>query len=123
MRKAFFLTSLPQLQKGAVVSALGFALFVGTSALAPERSGWVALVFAGVSLYVFWSLALCAGAGKGDRQLFPGLGAGSGDAHAVCLRRAVGERVAGAVKQIKNRAPDERPAPVYIYERICYVLC
>ena len=35
MRKAFFLTSLPQLQKGAVVSALGFALFVGTSALAP----------------------------------------------------------------------------------------
>lgn len=65
MRKAFFLTSLPQLQKGAVVSALGFALFVGTSALAPERSGWVALVFAGVSLYVFWSLALCAGREKG----------------------------------------------------------
>ena len=61
MKKGFFLTTVPQLQKGAIVSAIGFALFVAASALVPSLSGWVALVFAGVSLYVFWSLVLCAG--------------------------------------------------------------
>ena len=65
MKKSFFLTTVPQLQKGAIVSAAGFALFVSASALVPALSGWVALVFAGVSLYVFWSLVLVAGREKG----------------------------------------------------------
>jgi hypothetical protein len=48
-----------------LVSAVGFALFVAASALVPALSGWVALVFAGVSLYVFWSLVRVAGREKG----------------------------------------------------------
>ena len=65
MKKEFFLTTVPQLQKGAILSGIGFALFVTASALVPALSGWVALVFAGVSLYVFWSLVLVAGREKG----------------------------------------------------------
>ena len=65
MKKGFFLSTVPQLQKGAIVSAIGFALFVATSALVPALSGWVALVFAGVSLYVFWSLVRVAEREKG----------------------------------------------------------
>lgn len=65
MKKGFFLNTVPQLRKGAVVSALGFALFVAASALVPALSGWVALVFAGVSVYVFWSMTLVAGREKG----------------------------------------------------------
>ena len=38
---------------------------MAASALVPALSGWVALVFAGVSLYVFWSLVLVAGREKG----------------------------------------------------------
>ena len=65
MKKEFFLTTVPQLQKGAILSGIGFSLFVAASALVPALSGWVALVFAGVSLYVFWSLVLVAGREKG----------------------------------------------------------
>ena len=53
MKKEFFLTTVPQLQKGAIVCGLGFLLYLGAAALIPDLSGWVALVFAGVSLYVF----------------------------------------------------------------------
>lgn len=65
MKKGFFLTTVPQLQKGAIVCGLGFLLYLAAAALVPDLSGWVALVFAGVSLYVFWSLVLCAGREKG----------------------------------------------------------
>ena len=103
MKKEFFLTTVPQLQKGAIVCGLGFLLYLAAAVLVPDLSGWVALVFAGVSLYVFWSLVLCAGREKGFVTYSLAWGQGGGDADAVRLCRAVRKGMAGPVKGKRNR--------------------
>ena len=58
MKKSFLLQTVRQMNAGAVVSGLGFLLYLGAAALGPEgvRDG-AALVFGLVSLYVFVSVA------------------------------------------------------------------
>lgn len=63
MKRHFLLRDIRRMNLGAVISGVGFLLYLGASAL--ERTGLaniLALVFAPVSLYVFASVA--AGRGR-----------------------------------------------------------
>lgn len=58
MKKHLLLRTVRQMNMGAIVSGVGFLLYLGASALARTTAADVlALVFAPVSLYVFASVA------------------------------------------------------------------
>lgn len=59
-KKGFLLTTREQMNRGAVISGIGFLLYLGASALAWDAVGLViAAVFGLIALYVFVS-TLCA---------------------------------------------------------------
>lgn len=58
MKKAFLLQSVRQMNAGAMVSGLGFLLYLGASVLRWEvAADLIALVFSVIALYVFVSVS------------------------------------------------------------------
>ena len=67
-KKSLLLQTVKQMNIGAIVSGIGFLLYLGTAALNLEIvKGLVAIVFAAISLYVFLSVAA---AREKDKETF-----------------------------------------------------
>ncbi len=66
MKKGFFLQTVGQMQRGAVVSGVGFLLYLGASALKWElAAGMIAIAFAVAAVYVFLSMLARSGGESG----------------------------------------------------------
>ena len=67
-KKSLLLQTVKQMNIGAIVSGIGFLLYLGTAAMNLEIvKGLVAIVFGAISLYVFFSVAA---AREKDKETF-----------------------------------------------------
>ena len=67
-KKSLLLQTVKQMNIGAIVSGIGFLLYLGTAAMNLEIvKGLVAIVFGAISLYVFLSVA---SAREKDKETF-----------------------------------------------------
>ena len=82
-KKSLLLQTVKQMNIGAIVSGIGFLLYLGTAALNLEIvKGVVAIVFGAISLYVFLSVAA---AREKDKETFTYSLLGGSGAMAIML--------------------------------------